>query len=121
MYTEKVLAFFRGPKNVGMIDDPDGYGRFEDATNGNVVEMFLKIRKNKIQNIKFRTFGCIPAVAASEMVTIMAAHKTLTEAEKITANDVILGLGGLPQEKNHCGDLVIHGLRRAIEDFRRKV
>lgn len=120
MYTETVMRFFRKPQNAGTIDNPDGYGYFEDAANTNVIEIFLKVKGSKIQDIKFRTFGCVAAIAASVAITMMAQGKTLKEAERISDADVILELGGLPDVKKHCGVLAVNGLRSAINNCRKR-
>ena len=120
MYTEKVMQFFKNPQNLGSIKYPDGYGRFEDIANTNVIEVFLKIKGGRIDDIKFRTLGCIPAVAASVAVTMMAREKTLKEAERISSADVTAELGGLPDAKKHCSVFAVNGLRAALNNYRKK-
>lgn len=119
MYNETVLQFFRKPQNEGTIDAPDGYGYFEDPINTNVMEIFLKVKDGRIQDIKFRTLGCIAAVAASVAVTMLAQGKTLKDAQKISDADVILELGGLPEAKKHCSVLAVNGLKLAINNCRK--
>lgn len=120
MYTERVMRFFRKPQNVGTIENPDGYGYFEDAANTNVIEIFLKVKGGRIRDIKFRTFGCVAAIAASVAVTMMAQGKILKEAERISHAEVTAELGGLPDAKKHCSVLAVNGLRAAINNYREK-
>ena len=120
MYTEKVIRFFREPRNVGTIDDPDGHGYVEDAANTNVIEIFLRIKGGRIRDIKFRTFGCPAAIAASVAITMMAQGKTLKEGASISNADVTAALGGLPDEKKHCSILAVNGLRAAIKNYQKK-
>ena len=92
-YTDKVMEHFRNPRNVGSIEDPDGYGKVGNPVCGDLMEIFLKIGKNDegediIDEIKFRTFGCGSAVSTSSMVTEMAKGMTLDEAYNITRTDV---------------------------------
>ena len=92
-YTDKVMDHFRNPRNVGTIENPDGYGKVGNPVCGDLMEMFLRIGKNDkgediIEDIKFRTFGCGSAVSTSSMVTEMAKGMTLDEAYKITRSDV---------------------------------
>ncbi|MCK5396850.1 MAG: iron-sulfur cluster assembly scaffold protein, partial [Thermoplasmata archaeon] len=80
MYSEKVMDHFMNPRNVGVIEDPDGYGKVGNPTCGDVMEIFIKIENDVITEIKFRTFGCGSAIATSSMITEMAIGKTLDEA-----------------------------------------
>lgn len=122
-YSEKVLEHFRNPRNVGVIENPDGYGKVGNPVCGDLMEMFIKVGKNDkneeiIDDIKFRTFGCGSAVSTSSMVTEMAKGKTLDEAFKITRNDVAKELDGLPPIKMHCSNLAADALQAAISNYR---
>jgi len=122
-YSEKVLDHFRNPRNVGVIENPDGYGKVGNPVCGDLMEMFIKVAKNDkgediIDDIKFRTFGCGSAVSTSSMVTEMAKGKTLDEAYKITRQDVADELDGLPPIKMHCSNLAADALQAAINNYR---
>ena len=122
-YSEKVLDHFRNPRNVGVIENPDGYGKVGNPVCGDLMEMFIKVGKNDtgeeiIEDIKFRTFGCGSAVSTSSMVTEMAKGKTLDEAYRITRNDVAKELDGLPPIKMHCSNLAADALQAAIRNYR---
>ena len=124
-YSEKVLDHFRNPRNVGVIENPDGYGKVGNPVCGDLMEIFIKIDKDetgeeRIEDIKFRTFGCGSAVATSSMVTTMAKGMKVDEAYKITRNDVAEELEGLPPIKMHCSNLAADGLSKAIEDYKQK-
>jgi len=123
-YSEKVLDHFRNPRNVGVIENPDGYGKVGNPVCGDLMEMFIKVAKNAsgeeiIDDIKFRTFGCGSAVSTSSMVTEMAKGKTLDEAYNITRNDVADELDGLPPIKMHCSNLAADALKAAINNYRK--
>ena len=123
MYSKKVLELFKKPKNMGEIKNPDGIGKVGNPVCGDVMWIYIKVKKDKrgketISSIKFKTFGCIAAIAVSSMVTEIAKGKTLEKAEKISKDDVIKALKGLPVAKVHCSMLAIDGLRKAIEDYR---
>ena len=120
IYSDTVMSLFRKPRHAGSISRPDGHGRHEDRVNGNMIEVSLNVDGQKICDIKCRTLGCIPAIAAGEMIVVMAEGKTVTAAAKIPARDVIKALGGLPKEKRHCAGLAVKGLRAAINDYRRR-
>ena len=119
-YSEKVMQHFMNPKNVGVIDDADGYGKVGNPVCGDLMEIFIKVSDDIITEIKFRTFGCGSAIATTSMVTEMAKGKKLDEALKITRQDVADELDGLPKKKMHCSNLAADALHEAIKNYREK-
>lgn len=122
-YSEKVLDHFRNPRNMGEIENADGFGRVGNPVCGDLMFMYIKVGKNEkdeefIDDIKFKTFGCGSAVATSSMITEMAKGLTLDEAYKITRQDVADELEGLPPIKMHCSNLAADALKAAIDNFR---
>ncbi|MFQ6073991.1 MAG: Fe-S cluster assembly scaffold protein NifU [Candidatus Bathyarchaeia archaeon] len=120
MYTEKVMEHFRNPRNMGEIPDADGVGTVGNPVCGDLMTIYIKVKDNRIADIKFKTFGCGAAIATSSMITELAKGKTLEEALKITRGDVAESLGGLPPIKMHCSNLAADGLHAAIEDYLKK-
>ncbi|HID27505.1 MAG TPA: Fe-S cluster assembly scaffold protein NifU [Methanosarcinales archaeon] len=120
MYSEKVMDHFMNPRNVGEIKDADGIGKVGNPVCGDLVWIYIKVKDNKLEDVKFKTFGCGAAIATSSMITEMAKGKTLEEALKITRGDVADALEGLPPIKMHCSNLAADGLHKAIEDYLRK-
>jgi nitrogen fixation NifU-like protein len=120
MYSEKVLDHFRNPRNVGEIEDADGVGSVGNPVCGDMMSIYIKVKDDKIDDIKFRTFGCGAAIATTSMTTELAKGKTLDEAMTITRQDVADELGGLPPVKMHCSNLAADALHEAIEDYRGK-
>jgi len=120
MYTEKVMEHFRNPHNMGEISDADGVGTVGNPVCGDLMTIYIKVKSDRIEDVKFKTFGCGAAVATSSMVTDLAKGKTLDEAMKITRGDVANELGGLPPIKMHCSNLAADALHAAIEDYRKK-
>ncbi|MDA8388311.1 MAG: Fe-S cluster assembly scaffold protein NifU [Nitrospiraceae bacterium] len=120
MYSEKLMDHFTNPRNVGEIADADGVGEEGNPTCGDVMKITIKVKDGRIEDAKFRTFGCGAAIAVSSMVTEMVKGKTLEEALSITKEAVADALGGLPPQKMHCSNLGSDALRLAIEDYRRK-
>jgi len=116
-YSEKVLEHFRHPKNVGEIPDADGVGTVGNPICGDLMSIYIKVKDDKIADIKFKTFGCGAAIATSSMLTELAKGKKLEEANKITRDDVADALDGLPPIKMHCSNLASDGLRSAIKDY----
>jgi len=117
MYSEKVMEQFRNPRNMGEIPDADGVGTVGNPVCGDMMTVYIKVKDNHIDDIKFKTFGCGAAIATSSMVTELAKGKTLEEAKKISRSDVADSLGGLPKVKMHCSNLAADALRAAIEDY----
>jgi nitrogen fixation NifU-like protein len=120
MYSKKVLDHFRSPRNVGEIEDADGVGSVGNPVCGDMMSIYIKVKDDKIEDIKFRTFGCGAAIATTSMTTELAKGKTLDDAKKITRQDVADELGGLPPVKMHCSNLAADALHEAIEDYRGK-
>jgi len=120
MYTEKVMEHFRNPHNMGEIPDADGVGTVGNPVCGDLMTIYIKVKDNRIEDIKFKTFGCGAAIATSSMITELAKGKTLEEAMKITRGDVADSLGGLPPIKMHCSNLAADGLHAAIQDYLKK-
>jgi nitrogen fixation NifU-like protein len=117
MYNEKVMDHFYKPRNVGVIENPDGVGKVGNPVCGDMMELFIKVEDEVIKDIKFRTFGCGAAIATSSMVTELVKGKTLEEALKITNKTVAEALGGLPKQKMHCSVLGEEALDAAIYDY----
>ena len=120
MYTEKVMDHFRNPRNMGEIKDADGFGKVGNPTCGDVMAVYIKVKDERIVDIKFKTFGCTAAIATSSVLTEIVKGKTIDEALKITRDDVANELGGLPAIKMHCSNLAADALKEAIKDYRSK-
>jgi nitrogen fixation NifU-like protein len=120
MYSDKVMEHFQNPRNVGEIEDADGVGTVGNPTCGDLMTIYIKVKDDVIEDIKFKTFGCGAAIATSSMVTEMAMGKTIDEALKITRNDVAENLEGLPPVKMHCSNLAADALHAAIDNYREK-
>jgi nitrogen fixation NifU-like protein len=119
-YSQKVMEHFLNPRNVGKIENPDGIGEVGNPICGDMMTFYIKVKDNRIVDVKFQTFGCGAAIAVSSMVSEMAKGKTIEEALKITNKKVAKELGGLPKNKLHCSNLGADALHKAIEDYLRK-
>lgn len=117
MYSEKVMDHFTHPRNVGEIDDADGIGEVGNPVCGDMLSFYIKVKDDRIEDIKYKTFGCVAAIAVSSTVSEMAKGKTLDEARAITKKAAAEALDGLPKEKMHCSNLGAKALSKAIEDF----
>jgi nitrogen fixation protein NifU and related proteins len=120
MYSEKVMEHFSNPRNVGEIPEADGVGEVGNATCGDIMRIYIKVKDDRIDDIRFKTFGCGAAIATSSMATEMVKGKTLDEAMELNNREVAEALGGLPPVKMHCSNLAADALHKAIEDYRSK-
>lgn len=120
MYNDKVKEAFAHPKNVGFIEDADGVGKVGNAACGDIMEISLKIKDDKIVDAKFRTFGCAAAIATSSTATEMVKGMTIDEALQLTNAKVVEELEGLPPQKIHCSVLAEEAIKEAIEDYKKK-
>ncbi|MBL7060460.1 MAG: Fe-S cluster assembly scaffold protein NifU [Actinobacteria bacterium] len=119
-YSKKVMEHFTNPRNVGEIKDADGIGEIGNPVCGDMMSFYIKVKDNKLEDIKFKTFGCGAAIAVSSMISEVAKGKTLDEALKINNKDIAKKLGGLPKNKLHCSNLGADALHKAIEDYLQK-
>jgi len=120
IYSEKVMDHFMNPRNVGEIKDADGIGEEGNPVCGDMMTFYIKVKDNRLEDVKFQTFGCGAAIAVSSMVSEMAKGKTLEEALTITPSLVAQELEGLPKNKFHCSNLGAQALRKAIRDYANK-
>ncbi|MGB6127780.1 MAG: Fe-S cluster assembly scaffold protein NifU [Psychrilyobacter sp.] len=118
MYTQKLMDHFMNPRNVGIIENPDGYAKVGSPSCGDMMEIFLMIKENVITDAKFRTFGCASAIASSSVTTEMVIGKTIKEALELTNKSIAENLDGLPASKLHCSVLAEEVINEAIEDYR---
>jgi nitrogen fixation NifU-like protein len=119
-YSKEVLKRFTSPKNYGEIKNPDGKGKVGNPKCGDLMEVYLRIENGKIKDIKFQTFGCVAAIAASDVLCELAKGKTIQEAKKINNKTILKKLKGLPLIKLHCSVLGEEALKAAIEDYEKK-
>ena len=120
MYTDKVMEHFTNPRNAGVIDDADGIGEVGNPVCGDMMTFYIKVKDDTLSEVRFKTFGCVAAIAVSSMVSEMATGKTLEEAKSITKQSVAASLDGLPKEKMHCSNLGAEALSEAIKDYEGK-
>ena len=119
-YSKKVMEHFMNPRNVGTLENPDGYGKVGNPVCGDLMEMYITVKGDVITDMKFQTFGCGSAIATSSMVTELAKGMHVDEAMKITRDDVADELDGLPPLKMHCSNLAADALHEAIKDYKKR-
>jgi nitrogen fixation NifU-like protein len=116
IYSEKTIEHFLNPRNLGEIPAHDGSGRITGPC-GDAMQIYLNVKDGKITNASFWTDGCGPSIASGSMVTELAKGKSIPEAQKITQQDILDALGGLPEESLHCALLAANTLKEAIKDY----
>jgi nitrogen fixation protein NifU and related proteins len=117
-YSDTVMEHFSNPRNVGEIEDADGVGEVGNPVCGDMMTFYVKVDdEDRLEDVKYKTFGCGAAIAVSSMVSEMAKGKTVDEALQITRDDVAKELDGLPKQKMHCSNLGADALHLALEDY----
>ena len=116
LYSEKVIDYFLNPRNLGRIQAPDGFGRITGPC-GDTMEIYLRVKNGRVANATFWTDGCGPSIASGSMVTELVKGRGVVEARKITQDDILNALGGLPEESLHCALLAANTLKEAIRDY----
>jgi nitrogen fixation protein NifU and related proteins len=119
-YNKEVMKHFLKPTYAGEIKNPDAIGKIKNNMCGDLMEVYLRIKNNKIEDIKFKTLGCAAAIASSDVLCELAKGKTLDEAKKITNKDIIKELKSLPSIKLHCSVLGEKTLKDAIDKYEKK-
>ncbi len=117
LYTEKVMDHFTNPRNIGELADADGVGEVGNARCGDIMRIYVKVQDDIITDIKFKTFGCGSAIAASSVATEIIKGMNIEDALKVTNKQVVEELGGLPAIKIHCSVLAEQALKAAIYDY----
>ena len=120
LYSEKVMDHFLHPRNVGVIEDANAIGEVGNAKCGDIMKMYLKIKDDIVEDVKFETFGCGSAIASSSMATEMIKGKPLSEVKNLTNKAVTEALDGLPAHKIHCSVLAEEAIQSALEDYYRR-
>jgi nitrogen fixation protein NifU and related proteins len=118
MYSDKVMDHFENPRNQGTIEDADGIGEVGNPQCGDIMKIYIRVRDDIIEDVKFQTFGCGAAIASSSMATEMIKGKTVKKAWDLSNKAVAEALEGLPPQKLHCSVLAEEAIHKAINDYR---
>lgn len=118
MYSAQLLDHFRNPRNAGDLPHPDGSAQVENPACGDVLRLTLKVRDNRISEVGFKAMGCVPSIACGSALTELVCGKTPQQARALTREDVIAGVGSLPQASNHAAQLAIDTLRAALNQLK---
>lgn len=117
VYNEIILDHFKNPRHVGEMEDPDGVAFVGDPSCGDHIQLHLRIRDDKIVDIRYKVFGCVAAIATTSILSELTLGKVLDDALRITDDDIIEAAGGIPARKAHCSLLGVTGLQAALTDY----
>ncbi len=117
IYSKEVMKHFMHPKNYGKIKNPSGVGRAGNLVCGDIMYLYIKVKEDKLADVKYETFGCVAAIATSSMVTQLSKGKKIEQVLELTNKDIIKRLGSLPKQKVHCSILAVDALHEAIYDY----
>jgi len=116
VYSETTIDHFMNPRNLGEVEDADGFARVTGSC-GDTMEIWLKVKSGTIAEVTFMTDGCGTSIASGSMVTELVKGRSVGEARRISQQDVLGALGGLPKESEHCALLAADTLKEAIKDY----
>ena len=119
-YSEKVMDHFTNPRNVGELEDANGIGEIGNAKCGDIMKMYIRVVDGRIEDVRFKTFGCGSAIATSSIATEMIKGQTIEDALKLSNKAVVEALDGLPAHKIHCSVLAEQAIKAAIADYYRR-
>ena len=116
-YSDKVMTYAYDPVNVGEINNPDGKGRVKGDCGDSII-IYIKLKEDKISKACFLVDGCGASVASGCAVTELAQGKTPYEASKITPQEVIRFLDGMPASHVHCAVMAVQALQKTLDHLK---
>lgn len=119
MYSDKVIEHFMCPQNAYTMPDANGVGEVGDPSCGDCLTMWIKVEEDILKEVSYLVFGCPASIATSSMTSVLAKGITVNKAKHICEKDIVDALGGLPEAKQHCSNLGVSALRKAIKDYER--
>jgi len=120
-YNEIVKDHFKNPRNVGELKNANGIGSVGSKTCGDIMTIYLRIEKNRIIDIKFKTYGCVAAIASGSIATEIAKGMKIKDALNLTRENIANRLGGLPEFKMHCSNLAADAIHKALKNYNNKL
>jgi nitrogen fixation NifU-like protein len=117
MYSDKLLEHFEHPRNVGEIANADASVRVENPVCGDIMQFTVRVQDGRIQEARYRTRGCVAAIACGSAVTELVAGKSIEEARAISREAVVSAVGGLSNESNHASYLAIDAVHAALQQL----
>jgi nitrogen fixation NifU-like protein len=119
MYSARLLDHFQNPRNVGELPDADAVAEIQNPACGDVIRLTLKMRADRIEEIRFKAKGCVPAIACGSALTELARGKPAPEVQRLKRDDLIAAVGGLPPASTHAAQLALDALSTALSQIER--
>jgi nitrogen fixation NifU-like protein len=120
MYSPQVLDHFENPRNAGSVADPDASVRIENPACGDILQLTLKIDGGRIEEICFRSKGCVASMACASALTELVQGRTIAAARQLSKEELMQAVGGLPQASSHAADLALDALAAVLEKLSAK-
>ena len=120
VYSAELLDHFQNPRNAGEIEAPDAAAQVENPACGDVLKLSLKVEGTRIVDIRFRAKGCVPSMACASAITEIVKGMSVEEARKLSREEVIRKVGGVPAASTHAGQLAIDTLHAALKSMERQ-
>jgi nitrogen fixation NifU-like protein len=120
MYSPQVLDHFEHPRNAGAIADADARARIENPACGDILEITIKVDEGRIAEIRFRAKGCVAAMACGSALTELMRGKSVDAARRLTREELLRAVGGLPQASSHAGHLAMDALEAVLQQIAKK-
>ncbi len=122
VYSPELLDHFRNPRNAGKVESPDATAQLENPVCGDILELSARLENNKqeckrIAEIRFRAKGCVPAMACGSAITELVQGKSLDEARKVSREELVRKVGGLPQASTHVSHLAMDTLATLLHNL----
>ena len=121
MYNEVILSRFQNLQNAGIVTNADAVGQVGSISSGEMIKVYLRIAKGVITEAKFKTFGGVITLAASDVVCELLKNQTVETALLINSDDIVKALNGLPEDKMQIADLAQAVIADAIDDYHKKL
>ena len=119
VYSPEVLDHFENPRNTGDVESPDASAQLENPACGDVLKLTLKLDGDRISDIRFRAKGCVPAMACGSVITELVKGKKVEEARRISREELVRKVGGLPEASSHASHLAIDTLQTLLQRLQR--
>ncbi len=117
MYSAQVIEHFEHPRNVGEVEKPSATAEVQNPACGDVMRLSLRVEEGRIKQARFRTKGCVTAIACGSALTEMLVGRGVAEAGKLRREELVAALGGLSNETMHASHLAMDGLRAALRQL----
>ncbi len=114
MYSAQVLDHFEHPRNAGTVAEADASARIENPACGDILELTIKVSDGRIDEIRFKAKGCVAAMACGSALTELVRGKTVDEARKLSREELVSAVGGLPAASSHAGHLAMDALAAVL-------